>query len=183
MGDQQTSRKLLHNIQRIPRLEFARFLLAALASMLAAWGLLIAGVHVFMTWGEVNANIPLDRARVELADRLGDTYRVELDPDARVVAAHEQYGSLRGGGVKWFQVRLAKRRGRSFEAEFLTAARAKPEAHQPAPMFAEAIGKEVYESLDWPLKPTRRVHAWRLDNRTSTYALFFGDEFYYHWGS
>ncbi len=175
-------------LKRIPRSELGLILLAALASMVAAYALFMFALHLLMASGEVDADIPPAQAREELAKRL---YGVALDPDAKILDAHDKHGGLRGGGFQWFLVRLAKGQGPGFEADLLAAARAKLEPRQVVSVNAESIGDYITHPLNRPppqSKLPRRTRAWTFRNaygtrgdRSETYALFADDKFYLYW--
>ncbi len=153
-------------------------LFAAVGLPVAA--LLVGAVAFHLSWtaGNVDADIPLDRARKELAELLRLAFGVTLDPSARIVAAHEERGGLQGDGSKWYLVRLAPGQGPHFEADFLDHARATPWPCRLEPLEAKAIDRAIIQALGWKSGPPLAVRAWRLFDRRSSCAIFFDDQFY-----
>lgn len=122
-------------------------------------------------WGSVDADIPPARARVLLADLLRESYKIDLDPAARVIAAHE-YGNFRGGD-KWFLARIDPAGVARMEAAFRRTTRSSPLAGLPYD-FRSLAG------LGWKANPPPEVHAWRVDDRGSDCAIFLDDRFYFY---
>ncbi len=172
-------------LKRMPRSELGLIFLVAPASMVAAYGLFMFALHLFMTSGEVDAAIPPAQAREESGKLL---FGVALDSGAEIIDAHDKHGGLRGGGFEWFLVRLGKGRGPGFEADLLAAARSKLEPHQVMSVNAESIGDYITHPLNGPppqSKLSRRTRAWMFRNahgtrgdRSEAYALFADDKFY-----
>jgi len=160
---------------------FALFIYGGLGLAVVGWALLIGTFYLMLGGGGVDQPIPADRAHRELAELLNNGYRFRLDPDAQIIAAHDKHGGMQGDGTKWFLVQLSRGRGPSFEAELLAAIRASGWAEPPTTLVADSLPSVVAEPLGWRGTPPAGVRAWKLENRTETYAIIDGDRFYFHW--
>jgi len=125
----------------------------------------------------VDRNIPPERAVTLLADRLGRFYNVKLDPDARIVAAHEERSGMQGDGSEWFVVQLAPRRGPTFEPEFLASVRAISGA-TPVPFDATTLTGESIRHFGRGSRLPAAAHGWRLSDRTGDHVVFLHDKFF-----
>ncbi len=130
--------------------------------------------------GNIDADIPPDRARVELAERLRRFVNVTLDPSARVVAAHEYRNGFRGGGDSWYLVRLDPVAAARFEANFLATVRTQSGSGHIVP-YADRLG--TFRALSG-LSPKSELppgaRAWWLGDPRNTCAVFFDDKFYFY---
>ena len=167
-------------LRRIFRSRLVLLGLAVVGLPLAAGALFVG--WVVMTWnkGNIDAAVPPDRARAELAERLQRFANVTLDPSAQVVAAREYRNGFRGGGDAWYLVRLDPAAAGRFEANFLATVRTQSGTGHIVP-YADRQG--TVRSLQGlgpksGLPPGAR--AWWLDGRAQTCAVFFDAKFYFY---
>jgi len=139
--------------------------------------LLLWAVVSLMFWSldEVDVPIPKDEARLVLMSLLKSEHGAVLVPEAEVVEAHRTSGGLQGDGTNWYLVRLPPGGAQRLEDELV----AHIDAMRRVRWEAKFIDRSIVKTLGWRSGAPPDARGYQFSDSNSTYAVFFGDQFYY----